>query len=45
MDDLSSINTVLANCKSYFQVHFDPGINACSGNISNTWKNYLMKHI
>ena len=38
-----AIVTLLANCKRYFQVHFDPGINGCAGNISNTWKNYLMK--
>ena len=35
--------TLLANCKRYFQVHFDPGISGCARNISNTWKNYLMK--
>ena len=38
-----AIVTILANCKRYFQVHFDPGINGCAGNMSNTWKNYLMK--
>ena len=38
-----AIVTVLANCKRYFQVHFDPGINECAGNIFNTWKNYLMR--
>ena len=38
-----AIATLLENCERYFQVHFDPGINECAGNISNTWKNYLMK--
>ena len=28
--------TLLENCKRYFQVHFDPSINGCAGNISNT---------
>ena len=35
--------TLFKNCKRYFQVHFDPGINGCAWNISNTWKNYLME--
>ena len=34
---------LLANCKRYFQVHFDLDINGCAGNIFNTWKNYLME--
>ena len=38
-----AIVTLLANCIWYFQVHFDPGISGCARNISNTWKNYLMK--
>ena len=38
-----AIVIVWANCKRYFQVQFDPSINECAGNISNTWKNYLMR--
>ena len=38
-----AIVTLLANYKRYLQVHFDPGINGCAGNISIRWNNYLMK--